>query len=60
MEEHMNDKNRLSKEWSDLCIYEPDLKKMEIGLLPENISKNRYSNIVPCNNISILMSNYCF
>ncbi len=44
----MNDKNRLSKEWNDLCIYEPDMKKMDIGLLPENIPKNRYSNIIPC------------
>ncbi len=50
----MNDKNRLSKEWSDLCYYEPDINKMEIGLLPENIPKNRYSNIIPCRKIIFL------
>lgn len=48
MEEHLNDKNRLQEEWSNLCEYEPEPNKCEIGSLPENMTKNRYSNILPC------------
>ncbi len=48
MEEHLNDKNRLTKEWEDLCNYEPDLNKTENGNMPKNMTKNRYSNILPC------------
>lgn len=50
MEEHLNDKNRLQEEWSSLCEYEPEPNKCEMGSLPENMTKNRYSNILPCNN----------
>ena len=48
MEEHLNDKNRLIKEWEELCTYEPDLIKAEMGSTPQNMTKNRYSNILPC------------
>lgn len=48
MEEHLNDKNRLGKEWDDLCGYEPEPNKTDIGALPQNMTKNRYSNILPC------------
>ena len=48
MEEHLNDKHRLQEEWASLCDYEPEPNRTEIGSLPENITKNRYSNILPC------------
>lgn len=47
MEEHLNDKHRLQEEWSGLCEYEPDPNKTDVGSLPENMTKNRYSNILP-------------
>jgi hypothetical protein len=48
MEEHLNDKNRLAKEWDEMCSYEPDTVKCEVGTAPQNMTKNRYSNILPC------------
>ncbi len=48
MEEHLNDKNRLAKEWEELCSYEPDTVKSEVAAQPQNMTKNRYSNILPC------------
>lgn len=48
MEEHLNDKNRLNKEWDDLCNYDAEPNKTEDGSLPQNMTKNRYSNILPC------------
>lgn len=48
MEEHLNDKHRLQQEWNSLCTYEPDPNSTDVGNLPENVTKNRYSNIVPC------------
>ena len=48
MEEHLNDKNRLGKEWKELENYEPDQNKVDVGCLANNMTKNRYSNIIPC------------
>ena len=48
IEEHLNDKNRLTKEWADLCDYEADSIKTEAASLPQNLTKNRYSNILAC------------
>ena len=48
IEEHLNDKNRLTKEWQDLCDYEADSIKTEAASLPQNLTKNRYSNILAC------------
>lgn len=47
MEDHLNDKNRLDKDWEELCQYEVDRDEMKIAKYPENISKNRYSSILP-------------
>jgi protein tyrosine phosphatase len=49
MEEHLNEKNRLAKEWDELCSYEPDTVTTSVATLPTNMTKNRYSNILPCN-----------
>ncbi len=48
MEEHLNDKNRLTKDWEELNDYEPEVNKTEIASLPQNMTKNRYSNVLPC------------
>lgn len=46
MENHLNDKNRILKEWEDLSAYEAEPNKTEIG--NKSMTKNRYSNILPC------------
>ena len=48
MEEHLNDKNRLSKEWDDLCKYQAEPNNTHVASREENMSKNRYINILPC------------
>jgi hypothetical protein len=48
MEDHLNNKNRLEKEWEELCNYEADLDETFVGLEKTNMSKNRYSDILPC------------
>lgn len=47
MENHLNDKNRLDKEWEDLCNYEADRSEVFTGKNETNMSKNRYSDIIP-------------
>jgi hypothetical protein len=48
MEEHLNDKSRLDIEWVDLCGYEADRNDVFSAKAEENMTKNRYSNILPC------------
>jgi len=45
MEDHLNEKNRILKEWEDLDSYEADQNKTEMGT--RFMTKNRYSNILP-------------
>jgi len=47
MEEHLNDKNRLSKEWDLLCNYLAEPNNTLVANNEENMNKNRYSNILP-------------
>jgi len=47
MEDHLNDKNLLSKDWEDLCNYEADQNDTLVGKSELNMKKNRYSNILP-------------
>jgi receptor-type tyrosine-protein phosphatase N len=47
MEEHLNEKNRLEKEWKELCKYEAEPNKADIGKSDKNMNKNRYSDILP-------------
>lgn len=47
METHLNDKNLLSNDWDELCNYEADQSDVFIGKSEVNMSKNRYSNILP-------------
>jgi hypothetical protein len=48
MEEHLNDKNRLSKEWDLLSNYVAEPNNTLVASNEENMNKNRYSNILPC------------
>jgi protein tyrosine phosphatase len=48
MEEHLNDKSRIGNEWQALCGYSPEQSSTTIANLPANVSKNRYSNALPC------------
>lgn len=50
MEQHLNDKNRLNKDWDYLSGYTAEPNKTEAGTLANNMTKNRYSNILPCKN----------
>lgn len=47
MEDHLNNKNRLDKEWEELCNYEADRDEAFVGVDKANMSKNRYSDILP-------------
>ena len=48
MEEHLNDKNRLTKEWSELREYVAEPNATLVALQPDNMKKNRYANVLPC------------
>lgn len=48
MEQHLNDKNRLNKDWDYLSSYTAEPNKTEAGTIADNMTKNRYSNILPC------------
>lgn len=48
MEEHLNDKNRIVKEWEGLNAYVPDICRSDVGKQTANASKNRYSDVLPC------------
>jgi hypothetical protein len=48
MEEHLNDKSGIEKDWEALTSYLPDVCCHEIANLPINAAKNRYSNVLPC------------
>lgn len=48
MEDHLNNKDRMSKEWEALCSYEADPCTQDAGKAPENANKNRVKTAVPC------------
>jgi len=48
MEKHLIDKNMLESEWRNLEKYEADLTVANVGHLPENSSKNRDEEVMPC------------
>ena len=57
MEARLKDKDRLGEEWQELSKYEPKAQnETTIGTQPQNMTRNRHSNILPCkkNKISIL------
>ncbi|XP_041478911.1 receptor-type tyrosine-protein phosphatase N2-like [Lytechinus variegatus] len=47
MEDHLNNKDRMSKEWEALCSYEADPCNQDAGKAPENENKNRVKTAIP-------------
>lgn len=56
MEKHLIDKDMLESEWQNLEKYEADLTATTVAHLPENISKNRYSEIVPYDHTRVVLA----
>ena len=48
MEDHLKNKDRLDREWESLCAYEAELCSTTAATKPENIKKNRYTDVLPC------------
>ena len=48
MEDHLKNKDRLDREWDNLCSYEADPANTTIANDNSNVRKNRYSDILPC------------
>ncbi|XP_012994821.2 receptor-type tyrosine-protein phosphatase N2 isoform X2 [Esox lucius] len=46
MEDHLNNKNRLEKEWEALCAYQAEPNSSSVGLGPGNAKKNRTNSVV--------------
>lgn len=44
MEEHLKDKDRVKRDWRELCSYEADLKSTNCAQMSENRAKNRNQN----------------
>ena len=53
MEDHLKNKDRLSKEWEALCGYEADPCSQDAAKAPENIEKNRVKTALPCESLII-------
>lgn len=47
MENHLDNKGRLAREWHDLCKNKPDEFAVEAAKSPQNISKNRIDAALP-------------
>lgn len=47
MEDHLQNKNRLNREWEALSAYEAEPNDTSEALEPVNLNKNRYSDILP-------------
>jgi protein tyrosine phosphatase len=50
MEQHLNDKSGIEKDWEGLVNYVPDFIDNDVAKLSINTSKNRFSDILPCEN----------
>lgn len=46
MEDHLNNKDRLDREWNELCTYKAD--GVTTKAAQENPSRNRSQTAVPC------------
>jgi len=55
MEDHLNNKDRLDKEWDSLKAYEPELITTDVALLLDNKSKNRYIDILPYDHSRVVL-----
>lgn len=60
MEDHLKNKDRLDREWESLCAYEAELCSTTASTKPENIKKNRYTDVLPCKCSLCLLYNAIF
>ncbi|XP_038077386.1 receptor-type tyrosine-protein phosphatase N2-like [Patiria miniata] len=56
MEDHLRNKDRITKEWEALCRYEPDVSSTKVGALAINAPKNRYQNVLPYDHTRVLLN----
>lgn len=56
MEDHLKNKDRLEKEWKNLCGYEADTPVTKIASSPHNKKKNRYPDIVPYDHSRVVLN----
>ncbi|XP_039266484.2 receptor-type tyrosine-protein phosphatase N2-like [Styela clava] len=56
MEDHLNNKDRLDKEWEDICGYEADSTTTTIAITPQNSRKNRSLVALPYDNNRIKLN----
>ncbi|XP_022079899.1 receptor-type tyrosine-protein phosphatase N2-like [Acanthaster planci] len=56
MEDHLRNKDRITKEWEALCRYEPDISSTEVGALAINVPKNRYQDVLPYDHTRVLLN----
>ena len=55
MEDHLKNKDRLSEEWEALCAYEAEPNTTTVASDNTNTRKNRYSDVLPCKYIEIIV-----
>ncbi|PIK54092.1 hypothetical protein BSL78_09020 [Apostichopus japonicus] len=56
MEDHLQNQDRLSKEWEALCTYEPDGSSTAVGREPKNTSRNRFTESLPYDHSRIILN----
>lgn len=55
MEDHLQNKDRLNKEWESLKAYEPELIATDVADQMTNKSKNRYLDVVPYDHSRVIL-----
>lgn len=48
MEDHLQNKDRLRKEWEALCAYQAEPSSSYVAQRAENVSKNRCPAVLTC------------
>ncbi|XP_054723974.1 receptor-type tyrosine-protein phosphatase N2-like [Uloborus diversus] len=56
MEDHLKNKDRLDREWEALCAYEAELCSTSAATQPQNIKKNRYTDVLPYDHSRVLLT----
>ncbi|CAL1293495.1 unnamed protein product [Larinioides sclopetarius] len=56
MEDHLKNKDRLDREWEALCAYEAELCATSSATQPQNIKKNRYTDVLPYDHSRLILN----